>query len=342
MAEYCVYCGNELVDGKCSCPMFKAAEVEQAEAAKLHEENEKRELAEKAAEQAEIDKAAALERAEADRRAEEEWEAAKIAEREALNNNAQETRASFESAAAAGSAESHKENADSGNKFGVNFDKVNSDEVKNILTSTVKLAPEFIKRPYSLISEALKGNHRNEGLIIGGATLLLIFLTCTMHLPVAGLSAFIGIGYRALFGFLTALLFAILTAALSAGIFFFADKSEEKVEFLNVVGAFSLLLLPVGAATVLTFIFGFFLPSIAMLIMGIVYLFYNLLSLILVYENVKGDNDGRIWRTLLVYTLVMIIVSLSFSIISNIVMQQAMSGLSGMMGMGGMSMGGMW
>ena len=79
-----------------------------------------------------------------------------------------------------------------------------------------------------------------------------------------------------------------------------------------------------------------------MLIMGIVYLFYNLLSLILVYENVKGDNDGRIWRTLLVYTLVMIIVSLSFSIISNIVMQQAMSGLSGMMGMGGMSMGGMW
>ena len=340
MADYCVYCGSKLIDGKCSCPMSIAFEVEQTEAAKLQEELEKKRIAEEAAAQAERDKIAALEKAEADRRAEEEWEAAKIAEREAAA-----TKAKVEEAAARqqfeGKTAAQTEDNTAGNQFGAN-DKETPDDIKNVFTNTMRIIPEFIKRPYSLLEEALRGKYRNEGFIIGGATLLLIFLTCTLHLPVAGISAFIGIGYRALIGLIAALIFAVLTAVTALGIYIFRDKSNERITYVNAAAAFSLLLLPVAITTVLIFLFGFFIPTVAMLIMGVGTLLYDMLSLILIYENIQGNSDIKIWKTLVVYILVTaavsIVVGISISTLADVMTNQAVNSFYG--GMGGY--GGLW
>lgn len=337
MADYCVYCGSKLIDGKCSCPMSIAFEVEQTEAAKLQEELEKKRIAEEAAAQAERDKIAALEKAEADRRAEEEWEAAKIAEREAAA-----TKAKVEEAAARqqfeGKAAAQTEDNTAGNRFG----KETPDDIKNVFINTMRIIPEFIKCPYSLLEEALRGKYRNEGLIIGCATLLLIFLTCTLHLPVAGISAFIGIGYRALIGLIAALIFAVLTAVTALGIYIFRDKSNERITYVNAAAAFSLLLLPVAITTVLTFLFGFFIPTVAMLIMGVGTLLYYILSLILIYENIQGNSDIKIWKTLVVYILVTaavsIVVGISISTLADVMTNQAVNSFYGGMG----AYGGLW
>ena len=145
--------------------------------------------------------------------------------------------------------------------------------------------------------------------MIGGVALIVLFLTSTIHLPIWG-SSFIGIGYRAVIGLFVDLIAAVMVFAPALGIYIFRDKSGTEMKLLDIISAFSLLLMPVAFANILSFLFGFFAQSIAMLIMTIATMFISVLSLVAIYENCVGDKDLKIWKTVVVYAIVLIMISL--------------------------------
>ncbi len=289
MAKFCKYCGKELVDGKCDCEGFVAANA--AASQPLPAEPAAEAPAEEVSAQIPVVEGQVVD---APKPAVAPQPEATVQEKAAAAA-AGAGAAVAGAAAATGAAVAGAVNAVQA-KTGVNFGELFGKMWNLILLG--------LKKPLSAVKEAEKEENQLTAMIFSGCYLLIIFFTFLIHMPVGKASKAFGIGGRASFGWWLIVLVAVAVLINSLFTWVFTKKHAADLTFKKAFAGVCMSNVYPCCAFVVAFVLGFFAPGLAELVLMASLLIWTSIMTINVQRLLQGaDDDKRVW-TAFVYTLV--------------------------------------
>ncbi len=287
MAKFCKYCGKELVDGKCDCEAFVAAN---AGAAAPQAEAVAEAPAQEVSKEVPVVEGQVVEPTPAAAPQPEPTMQEKAAAAAAATGAAVAGAAAATGAAVAGAVNAVQA------KTGVNFGELFGNMWKLILLG--------LKKPLSAVKEAEKEENHLTAMLFGACYLLLIFFTFLIHMPIGKASGSFGVGGRAAFGWWLIVLVAVAVLFNALFTWVFTKKQTTDLTFKKAFAGVCMSNVYPCWAFVVAFVLGFFAPGLAEMVLMVSLLIWTTIMTINVQRLLQGaEDDRRVWIAF-VYTLV--------------------------------------
>ena len=161
----------------------------------------------------------------------------------------------------------------------------------------------------SAIKSVVSGDKIAEGLGLGIYSLLILFLTMMLHLPIGDVSKEIEIGYRARLG-IVAVVGVLILILVGAVVNLLAQKvTNQKMQygFVQILAALGLVTLPASVCFILGFVLGFFAVGVSVFVYVFGVACYVRFSLYVFNASISDNEDKKVMISAIVSLITMVI-----------------------------------